>query len=379
MSSIELGIVRSKAGTMLCLVVFLAAITWPLPGLLLWNETEIIEQEKRNPNAFPDWPVLPDQIAKWPQQFEAWINDRLLFRTGFVFANTAIQLKVFGRSTSNRVVLGRDGWLFYSSDRSIEQALGKVRFTAEELDRWIDVMERRQAWLAERSIPFLAVVVPNKERVYREYLPTQPDTPNPISYLDQVKQRLAERRSPLNLLDLTPGLLAGKASMLVYRKSDTHWTGQAAFMLGYLPIMERLNAMGIKFKYLSAADVPPQPTPLGGGDLAGLLGTPSLYPETIVEMPVPPPGHLESINHREENGRITTFIVSTLTGTPRVVLFHDSFSVKLLAYLHETFRLTVAREHKGMHFDRGVVEFARPHVVIYQFVERALWEPIPPE
>jgi alginate O-acetyltransferase complex protein AlgJ len=381
MQPIELGIVRSKPGVALVVLVFLAMLSWPIPGLLFWRSTEaaIVSQEQRNPNLFPDRPATPEELAKWPQQFEAWINDRLLLRTSLVLANTYIQLKVLGQSTSSRVVLGKDGWLFYTGDKSIEQALGSVRFTAAELDRWIDVMERRQAWLAGRSIPFLVVVVPNKERIYREYLPNQPKTANPISHLEQLKQRLAERSSSLNLLDLTPGLWAAKSSIQTHLKSDTHWTGQAAFLFGYVPVMERLRSMRINVKPLSVNDVRVSIQRRLDGDLAALLGAPSLYGEDIADMPFLGPGHLTTVEHRRDDGVRTAVIRSSLTDTPKAFWIHDSYSVPLLKYLHETFRETIVTEHGNMRFNRRLVEAEKPDFVVYEFVERYLSYLIPPE
>jgi hypothetical protein len=381
MQPIELGIVRSKPGTTLVLVVFAAMLSWPIPGLLFWRSTEadIVNQEQRNPHPFPNWPVAADQVTKWPQQFEAWINDRLLLRTNLVLANTYVQLKVLRQSTSSRVVLGKDGWLFYTGDQSLEQALGNVGFTAAELDRWIDVMEARQAWLAERSIPFLAVLVPNKERIYREFLPTQPKSATPVSHLDQLNRRLEERHSPLNFLDLTSGLLVGKATMQLYRKSDTHWMQQAAFFYGYLPIMDRLLALGVRLTPLSIVDVRPDPKYLKGGDLAGMLGAPPLYNETVIDMPFLGRGHMTSVDSRHDDGLLTAVIRSSLSDTPKVVWFHDSFSVLLLSYLHETFREAIATAHGEMRFNKRLIEAEKPDLVVYQFVERSLTNRMPAE
>jgi alginate O-acetyltransferase complex protein AlgJ len=212
MRDAEGEIVCSRPVTTFCLVCFLALIALPLPGALIWpsNEADIRSQEQREPSPLPPMPATADELAAWPRRFESWLADRLPLRTNLVLANTWVQLKIFRHSTSRDVVLGKDGWLFYAGTRSMEQALGQARFTPAELDRWIDVMERRQAWLAERSIPFLAVVIPNKERVYREYLPDPPARSPPISHLDQLRDRLAARNSPLNLLDLTPGLMRVK-------------------------------------------------------------------------------------------------------------------------------------------------------------------------
>jgi alginate O-acetyltransferase complex protein AlgJ len=381
MREAEGEIVHSRHGMAICLVCFLALIALPLPGALIWpsNEADIRSQEQREPSPLPPMPATADELAAWPRRFESWLADRLPLRTNLVLANTWVQLKIFRQSTSGDVVLGKDGWLFYAGTRSMEQALGQAQFTPIELDRWIDVMERRQAWLAERSIPFLAVVIPNKERVYREYLPDPPAPSPPISHLDQLRDRLAVRNSPLNLLDLTPWLMRVKGEMRAYAKSDTHWTGAAAFLAGYVPIMERLRAMGPDFKTRTLANVRCQFVERHGGDLAGMLGAPSLYREVHPECWPVPPLHMISNTHRLDDGLLTGAILSKLTHAPKVVWFSDSFSVKVLGYLHETFRESIVTQHGEMRFNRRLVEAEKPDFVVYQFVERSLTNTMPAE
>ena len=41
----------------------------------------------------------------------------------------------------------------------------------EELLRWGRVLEERRRWLAERGISYLLVLVPNKHRMYAQYMP----------------------------------------------------------------------------------------------------------------------------------------------------------------------------------------------------------------
>ncbi|HYG87020.1 MAG TPA: hypothetical protein VD978_12240 [Azospirillum sp.] len=254
MQAMDLGIIRNTLAQKLCIGVFLALLVLPMAGQIGSVGTDVQAVEMRMPNALPRLPRNASELAMLPQRFEAWLKDHFGFRNHLVLANNLIRVKVFGQSTSPSVVLGRNGWIFYSGEGSLAQARGLDRFAPEDVDRWIDVMEKRQAWLAERGIPMLMVAIPNKERVYREELPAWATQVHPESRLDQIRRRLAERRSPLAFLDLTPDLVAAKADMKVYLQADTHWTVDAAFAVGYRRIMEWIRTVRPDFTPLTPGD-----------------------------------------------------------------------------------------------------------------------------
>ena len=255
MRAMTLGIVHSTLLQKICIGLFLVLLLMPMIGQIVSVGTGVTATEMRAPNELPGLPATIEEFTVLPQRFEAWLKDHFGFRNDLVLVNNLIRVKVFGQSTSPLVVLGRNGWLFYTGENTLEQTRGIDRFTPEELDRWIDVMERRQAWLAERGIPMLMVAIPNKERVYREELPAWATQVNPESRMEQIVRRLAERRSPLVFMDMTADLVAAKKDMKVYHQADTHWTVDAAFNIGYRKIAEWIKTVRPDFTPLSTADM----------------------------------------------------------------------------------------------------------------------------
>ncbi len=71
------------------------------------------------------------------------------------------------------VIFGKDKWLFYPSsiagdwlaDRSLSP------FSESQLDAWQSLYEKRNKFFAEHGIPFLLVVVPDKQSIYPEFVP----------------------------------------------------------------------------------------------------------------------------------------------------------------------------------------------------------------
>lgn len=381
MRAMTLGIVHSTLLQKICIGLFLVLLLMPMIGQIVSVGTGVTATEMRAPNELPGLPATIEEFTVLPQRFEAWLKDHFGFRNDLVLVNNLIRVKVFGQSTSPLVVLGRNGWLFYTGENTLEQTRGIDRFTPEDLDRWIDVMERRQAWLAERGIPMLMVAIPNKERVYREELPAWATQVNPESRMEQIVRRLAERRSPLVFMDMTADLVAAKKDMKVYHQADTHWTVDAAFNIGYRKIAEWIKTVRPDFTPLSTADMKQVHVMRQGADLdlARMLGLAAVYQEEeVLYEPLGPP-RLRSNDTSMPNGIVQNILRADLPTAPTVVWFRDSFTIPMYSYIAESFRKAVITEHKGLRFDKPLIEEQKPDVVVYQFVERSFNSPIPSE
>lgn len=381
MRAMTLGIVHSTLLQKLWIGLFLALLLLPMIGQIESVGTGVTATEMRAPNALPGLPNTVQEFSVLPQRFEAWLKDHFGFRNQLVHANNLIRVKVFGQSTSPLVVLGRNGWLFYTGEHALEQTRGIDRFSPEELDRWIDVMERRQAWLAERGIPMLTVAIPNKERVYREELPAWATLVNPESRMDQITRRLAERRSPLVFKDMTADLVAARKDMKVYFQADTHWTPEAAFAIGYRRIAEWIRSVRPDFTPLTADDMKRVHAMRQGADLdlARMLGLAAVYEEEEVRYELLGQPKLRSNDTSMANGIVQSILRADRPNAPTVVWFRDSFTIAMYPYIAESFSKAVVTEHKGQRFDKALIEEHKPDVVVYQFVERSFNAPIPAE
>ncbi len=377
----QMPLVRDPLVQRICVGLFILLMVLPGIGQIAGIGCNVKAFEMREPHVLPGWPQTAANWVAWPGKFEAWLKDHFGFRNPLVLANNAIRVRLLKTSTSSSVVLGRHGWLFYTGERSIEQARGLDRFTPEELDRWIDVMEARQRWLAERGIPMLVVAVPNKERVYREELPDWIGQSHGESRLDQLSLRLRERQSRLDFMDLTPGLLAAKATRQVFLKADTHWTIEGAFTVAYPAIMGWIQAKFPPFVPLMESNMKRQwyVRPGSNLDLARMLGLSQISHEGEWKFKLEGLGHFKSNTRTTIAGVDVDVLRADRSGTPKVLWYRDSFTISVYPQLAETFGEAVIVEHRGLQFDRPLVEACRPDVVVYQFVERFLTVPMPAE
>lgn len=363
-------------------IAFCLLLALPLATRLAGWDNQVQRLEQREPSPLPPLPLDGASLREWPRAFDRWLLDHAGLRNAMVFADSALRVYGLRQSTNESVVLGRDGWLFHAGDRTFEQLRGEDHFTPDELDRWIDAMERRQAWLAVRGIAFLLVVVPNKERVYAEQLPDSHAEVAPVSRLGQLARRLGERGSPLAFLDLTATLVDAKREMQVFAKRDTHWSGSGGFR-AYQAIMQRLQPMLPALQPLDPAMMKPvaftyPPYQL---DLLRMLGLGWHGPSETLDYPLfrEEPAWSMQREDRVVDGVPQVRLTSARAGAPASLWFRDSFSDTIAVYLNATFRSAVLVPHRGLRFDAALVEAEQPDVVVYEIVERFVPGRLPPD
>ena len=77
---------------------------------------------------------LSDSLQAFPSLFNSFYNDHVPFRSQLIELNSILSVELFGDSASDSVVLGKDNWLFYTDEESIEDYKGTNLYTQEELD-----------------------------------------------------------------------------------------------------------------------------------------------------------------------------------------------------------------------------------------------------
>lgn len=130
-------------------------------------------------------------------------------------AETAAAETAAEAAPADRVILGREGWLFFAD--SLAEFTGAAPMSDREL--WAAArclaLVREQAG-AER---FLFVLVPCKNQVYPEYMPEEYDR-GPGSG-ERLIRALEDQGVPC--LDLLPVMLDHKDEALLWHRLDSHW------------------------------------------------------------------------------------------------------------------------------------------------------------
>jgi alginate O-acetyltransferase complex protein AlgJ len=114
---------------------------------------------------------------------------------------------------------GRREYISYHNEFFMEGEHANRAYPPEELDRIADVLEGYQQALQERGIRFVFLPIPNKETVYYQLLPGQPEA----TFLPQLLNRLNERG--IEYVDVQPVFqeLYQQKQVQLYPVDDAHW------------------------------------------------------------------------------------------------------------------------------------------------------------
>jgi hypothetical protein len=157
-----------------------------------------------------------------------WFEDHYGLRPFLIRAKAQIDYSLFG--TSDRVHIGRDGFLFYRSVLDDERFVVDALLRRRMADVLRGIAELRDE-LASRGKRLVVLIAPNKEVVYPEMVPASAPRMPPVAQIDLLRARLGQMPGIL-YVDPLPILADYKKSALAYFRTDAHWTLPAAFMVG---------------------------------------------------------------------------------------------------------------------------------------------------
>jgi len=365
--------VRQKLEVAL-IAMFIAVIGLPLAGKLLPVEGAFALTENRRPAPLPTiqigGPGWGYSIVSFPRRFERYWNDSFAFRWYLIRAHSLVKLAL-GVSPSPKALVGRDGYLFYAAEQSVDYFRHVKPFTPEEVAHWREDLEARRAWLAERGIRYLVVVAPNKETIYPEFMPEALRPVRAESRLDQLLADLRLHDSKVDIVDLREPLRQAKHSERVYHKTDTHWNDAGA-LVASVEILSRVK------EWFPAINPAPAPGALvtrngAGGDLARILALEDRFPEERIDWMASVPARARQAQVADSRSGDITAMECVGCDGPRVVMNQDSFNTNLAPLLAEHFSRIVLVD--GGRLDRPLIEREKPALVIQEFVERALMCP----
>lgn len=126
------------------------------------------------------------------------------------------------------VLPGRFDWLFYAGDDSISYYRGLNILEEEQMATYLDLMVQLQELCDKREIQLQFLLLPNKEQVYPEYMPTYTieDTQKRMGrFVDYVREH-----SDINIIYPLQKLRQADIYWQTYHKYDTHWNHAGAFV-----------------------------------------------------------------------------------------------------------------------------------------------------
>lgn len=373
---------RQPGSTFHVAMVALFFLALPIPGiwLIAGPRAEVSIAEKRKLATFPPVTLRASTFRKFPAAFETYFNDHFIGRDALVHLHHYVKAMWLDRSPVSKVLLGKDGWLFFAELKMIECYRGLNPLSDQELVTLAHEFEQRNADLARAGIRYLLVVAPNKQSVYPEFLPPHATKVRPHTRLDQIVGHL-RGHTTVDLLDLRDPLRRHKGERRLYKKQDTHWNQYGGFR-AYQAIIRRLQRTFPGMHVLEDEDVHFYTRQADPGDLAGMLGLSDVYTEDASYVHIKKPraaldptlnAYLRQFNARYPVRHTYPFAARSPTRTVRAVVFRDSFMTALINPMNESFRQVVYfyQRFSAEMLDHVRVEM-KPDVVIEEIVERYL-------
>jgi len=217
---------RLRVGRLAIITVFLLMLVLPSLQMTFGFMGVPALQENRERAPAPHWAGLLHP-ADFTTKLQRWFQDHYGFRDLLIRLQTQIEYSVFG--SSDRLHIGRDGWLFYRSviDRE-EPAIEAM--TDTDLDQIVASFAHLRDWLAARQIRLVVVTNQMKDRFYPEFLPRTAERARSRHRFDDFRARLGMLPG-ITYIDTTGPLLELKQQRSIFHKTDFHWNDAAAFAI----------------------------------------------------------------------------------------------------------------------------------------------------
>lgn len=358
-------------------VAFFLLVSTPLLVMLLGPSIDVSSTEKRRLAAKPQLGANLDDWLGYPARFEAYFNDRFGLRNSMIVANNYIATEMLGTSPVRKVIIGKEGWLYFAPTPILKAFRGLNSISKRTRERWATLIEARRDWLAERNIQYLFVVAPNKTSIYPQFLPAEFEGTGAITPLDQLAAHM-EKNTTVTFLDLRSSLIAASTSSQTYYKTDTHWNHFGAH-IGYQQIVEATRQWFAQQTWLALESFEVKPSRKLPGGLVTMLGIPreEIEERTWASMncgKFVAPG-LPEVSGYKMGYRYARGVLRTQCADKplRVVVFRDSFFTAALPYFADQYGEVI---YVWSFFSEAlmekILETYQPDLVIEERVERAI-------
>lgn len=335
-----------------------------------------------------EWPAWePAGWAAWPAKFDTWLNDHYPLRGYIIRVHSLLRHRLL-HAPSNNVLVGKSNWLYYTGDRTLEDFVGRDALTATELAQWHAALEGRRAWLQERGIQYLFVVVPNKSTIVPEMMPALLQAQRQNGKLDQLLPYLRVHAPAVQVLDLRATLAAVQRKRDAYWRADSHWSGDG-IVAASLAIAARAKDLAPEIAHGDIAGSTTMESAVRDADCIDLLGMREIWPRrperqvrlTASDFAEGQSPLLESPLWKEAPWWKKPLTSTRASGTGKGVLFSDSFfrvgglpgdqfgRVPLMLSFH---RLTTLWEWASFDQLKAAVDAEKPDIVIEAWTERFL-------
>ena len=338
-----------KKAKLIFISIFIVLCLIPSVGMLIFGEAQPAANE-----VLAGRPSVTTRSGELNLSFLSdvsdYIADRFAFRQELATAWAGVNAKLLGTSVEEQVILGSDGWLYFSDTLPDYMGQGmsdtELRYLANDL-------ALMQEYIESQGKYFIFTVAPNKNSIYSEHMPEYIENRHSESNAARVGAYLDA--AGVNYLDLFD--ILGNEENLYY-KTDTHWNSRGAALAadGLLNMLDRGGVYSTASFAVSEEH---------RGDLYEMLYPAGRATETATVYG----GEFSYVCESDPNGgNAITIKTSCDGGSGGLMCWRDSFGIALYPYLAQSFM--AATFSRSADYNLTLADSA--DTVIIELVERNL-------
>lgn len=343
-----------------------------LPRLLFIPLKDYVDTENYENRVYAERPRLTiGSLKEYPGRYDAYFNDHLAFKNPIVAFGKLSDIRIFGEVTSDSVLMGKDNWMFYKLKGEMEDSMadyqGTNHYSQEELERFASLLERADRSLASRGIRLILYIVPNKEQVYSEYMPSSVKVVDSPSKADLLYSYLREHTTADVYYPLEEFRAAKESWSQIYYKYDTHWNDAGAFMASRMIIGDidgEKSGPGDYMSYEIRAMGPFK------GDLAAMLNLQKYYKDDPF---LKVTGYKDDVaygmDHQNEQETVTHYTSDAEGTADKVLICRDSFGVHMAEYFAKNYPDVTLMDYRTEDCAAAALAI-QPDVVVIETAER---------
>jgi hypothetical protein len=292
------------------------------------------------------------------KQFESWFNDRFLGRFFLIKLYNNAKQYIDPLVGNDKVLVGKDGWLFYKLDNGINNFTNMTTLSDIELAEGLKYLSDIDNWCKKHGKEFYYVITPDKSKIYGEYYPNirkyAPDTQGiGYQFINYI-----HKYSDIKAIYLRDEILKHKSKDLLYYKNDTHWNDVGAYY-GYKKLMKMMNKPVKSYTFILKEH---------NGDLENMINSDIKDKTKYKYLNKNGKSFCKKTNKKDDN--IVKCHNKDNTGS--IYMLRDSFASSLLKYLINNFRDIQTYNYNRHPLTKQDLDFIKENVdiVIIENVER---------
>lgn len=306
--------------------------------------------ENREMAQLPQWLEDGQWNQEYFQELGEYFNDHFAFRSQLVMADSLVQSKLFGVSNMDTVIVGEEGWLYYSS--TLNDYLGTNGMSQRAIFNAANNLSLMKRSVELKGSKFLLTIAPNKNSLYGENMPYYNEGKvSSEKNIEKLEQEIQNMQIPY--ADLYE--VFSEQHEILYLKKDSHWNEKGA-VLAYNTILDELE-----HEHETYETVDNIRTKTEYGDLNKMMYPLSFEPEWNYSY-----DKEEKYTYVTDTQSVEDPWIETMNeeGTGNMLMFRDSFGNTLLPYMANAFSKAYFSKSVPYKLEEYMDEYSPDYVVV---------------